>query len=169
MHQCLILQGPCWPGSQLERSQTSDGPVPQPVGRRSPAPGELVAHALEALGRRVQACLQRVPCRLSAAASHVSPSASGLLADLSGFIGHSTSRGLVRRALSNLGDLGRLVPTLSTDVRRDQRAVGIVDLPIFVLADLSPLLGQVSFLNNVGKQPFVRSIGKAKQVVQALG
>jgi hypothetical protein len=133
--------------------------------------GELVRHAPEALGRRVQTCLQRVPCRLSAAASHVSPSASGLLADLSGFIGHNTSRarGLVRRALSNLGDLGRLVPTLSTDVRRDQRAVGIVDLPIFVLADLSPLLGQVSFLNNVGKQLLVRSIGKAKQVVQALG
>src|SRR5215210_1636979 len=72
-------------------------------------------------------------------------------------------------ALPGVTAFSDLLPTGAINVRHDQCAVGIVDLPIFVLADLSPLLGQESFLNNVNKQLLVRSIGKAKQVVQALG
>src|SRR3954471_23189926 len=53
---------------------------------------ELIRDALEALGGRVQACLDRVPGCLGAAAGNVSPSTRRLLTHAGGFIGHGASR-----------------------------------------------------------------------------
>src|SRR3954468_1795714 len=53
---------------------------------------ELIRDALEALGGRVQACLDRVPGCLGAAVGNVSTSTRRLLTHAGGFIGHGAGR-----------------------------------------------------------------------------
>jgi hypothetical protein len=52
---------------------------------------ELVGHALKALGSRIQACLECVPCRLGAASSNISSGASRLLANPGRFVCYGPS------------------------------------------------------------------------------
>src|SRR5262249_61007071 len=57
----------------------------------------------------------------------------------------------------------------SVPMPADQRAVGEIDLAIFVLAPFQPLLGEELLFRDIREKLLVRSVGKAKQVIQTLG
>ena len=64
---------------------------------------------------------------------------------------------------------GRLLGLLGAiNVGGDERAVGVVDLAILVLAPIGTLDGKIPELHDIGKKRLVRAVGDAKQIVEAL-